>query len=886
MSLNIAEFNSPFRFSLAEDDSSTAEIKGKTAAAVRRPPGSGLLRSGIRPPSGTFTGIGIPTSVPRADTRMKAPSVPSSRVAVNLKSGESGVDGKVVLRKNSGQDTTIVKRNSGENLPSSGLATPRQRQPSKELQTMAEKLISYSGTRLQRPISVCSESDLRKSALKSEAQGKRRSVLPTNLRTMNSSSLQEIYRKDSNQGARKSTHRRTGSYDKNATVDNSSSLFSCKTSNTRQADEIEDGIVAVHKSKGLVRPRPRMSTKTLSSANSELGVRETLSDEPFQSTPVDKTRVMSTGEHHFASALSATMSGVFEDGCDIDVTDHGPSKESCRRDLHKTFTDDEHNRTYVVPTTQDAPCTDNGLKQNQLNVTMNRDDLPGNQLKANVTFDHPKMTTNEDGVSNKQPKANVTFEIDKGDEPSLHTDGSFDGSDGKSITSQEVQHINEGSASSKENLDKCQTGTLQIDATAGLDAILDGYCSDNFLVNESMPTLDGSFATSLTVDLVLSSPKSESDSQVLKARQSHDQNEVNGDDVTGDSQQQKSASKELKFDGMPHSEERLVTNDDVLATSLIDDSYDVVTSDEIAGCIEGVGNVICRDLAPTKNDSPKYVGEPEISGVSKDMKNEVIDSEEKSNSRENLDENDYKKGEACKKENEMHFVKESGDQEGTCSKGSTEENNFDGKDVSHRFQIPLPVRQSQSCEEKCTHGIEAKERNFSSLLSQTVENFLNCDCNSKSDPPANLPTPEGSVEAVIDALSSLTSNTSQMKIAPRRRSLVRRNTSPYVTSVPGLPTSGTSFRMPKEVSITETEDGNVIMDEGTYMHCQNDVRIIKTNLLRLKRVLQEVCLLIFFFFNHHQSLITTIMITSPIIIFTHQMSIINHCHHQSSRSSS
>ena len=50
----------------------------------------------------------------------------------------------------------------------------------------------------------------------------------------------------------------------------------------------------------------------------------------------------------------------------------------------------------------------------------------------------------------------------------------------------------------------------------------------------------------------------------------------------------------------------------------------------------------------------------------------------------------------------------------------------------------------------------------------------------------------------------------------------------------------TSFRPPRTMEARQCEEGVVSMDEAGYMTCMNDIKAVKTMLLKLKRELQEV----------------------------------------------
>ena len=50
----------------------------------------------------------------------------------------------------------------------------------------------------------------------------------------------------------------------------------------------------------------------------------------------------------------------------------------------------------------------------------------------------------------------------------------------------------------------------------------------------------------------------------------------------------------------------------------------------------------------------------------------------------------------------------------------------------------------------------------------------------------------------------------------------------------------TKFRVPKEPKCVETADGDILMDKTTFLHFMNEVKLVKTSLLKLKRTLVEV----------------------------------------------
>lgn len=66
----------------------------------------------------------------------------------------------------------------------------------------------------------------------------------------------------------------------------------------------------------------------------------------------------------------------------------------------------------------------------------------------------------------------------------------------------------------------------------------------------------------------------------------------------------------------------------------------------------------------------------------------------------------------------------------------------------------------------------------------------------------------------------------------RRNKVVRRNTFQAHDS--------SKFRAPKEMNVLETLEGNILMDNTSFLQFSNDTRAIKTMLLKLKRTLLEV----------------------------------------------
>ena len=793
---------------------------------------------------------------------MKPPTNPVAGQTLKSRAGGSipkTVDGKgFVARRNSGQETVIVKRNSKENLGS--IVTPRQRAPSKELQTMAEKLKLYSGKRTQRPASVASEAELRRSAVKPKD---RRSVNPTNLRTVNSSSLQDMRRKNSNHEASvsKVQHRRSISYDR-STKDRSS-LLSSKSEGNKVAKELGTQERDVPSKQGTVQSklRPRSSSKTFNSTTSEFGIHENLSGEPYQSTPVSKSAmdaiVPDGNGHPFDTALNAALSGVFEDAFAPSDGNENVTHVDCRRVLNETFDGKGHNRTFDTAPAKAATFT-----------TETCSSQPSVKSDAQPPLDGIACTKE---TFCKEPRFDATFEVETKDkvisESSMQTDESvsltvdskelarettklskLEDIESKDVERDRLDTPKDESSSLSMTIDSCKVITHQQLAGGGLEALIDGYHSDDMILNETMPTLDGSFALNVSIDVkgVMSSSPAIIAEEPLIHNVDRCSKEAAAEIIM---ERPKSASRELKFEGFPRDEGKSGLTDGVLATSVINDSYDVVTIEEASSSVE---------LSESAKTATSEVCDTKESSMKADIRVIISDSEKGRTSGDN----DASQVETESKPIEItHEVEMKTSADGPPptdgpppsdepTPPDTEETVRVGTvdlpssvDAPNRFQIPLP---SDKTEQEVEHTMPARSEDFSSLLSQTVEDLGICTGKktqaNTENMIVNLLTPEDSSDAVREILDSLSTNANQMKIAARKRSLVRRNTSPYMTSssMPTSTSSCTNFRIPRESSITETGDGNVIIEEGTYRHCQNDVRMIKTNLLRLKRVLQEV----------------------------------------------
>ena len=809
---------------------------------------------------------------------MKPPSNPVAGSTVSSKVGindSKAVNAKGFARRNSGQDATIVKRSSKENLRTSNIAQPRQRTPSVELQTMAEKFKSYFGKRLPRPASITSEVDLRRTAMKPKD---RRSLNPTNLRSVNSSSLQDISQKGSKGDSctRGVLHRRSSSYDRfNKDSRNLRLSASSDTSKDDQTAGSPSQGLPSGQTFGLTKPRPRSSCKTLSSTTSEFGIHDSVNGEPYQSTPVSKTAldnvVLDGNGHPFENALNATLSGVFEDGCVPSGEDKKATQLHCRRVLNETFDGMGHNETFNnFPAKNHTFTTDACAVQPPAKSAVGRNDTFCKEPRCNATFEMGGCDVGADDA----PLSGSSMGTDESINLTYHG-GAHASETAKlsKLTNLIVDEVgSNGDAPSDENgslslasIDSCKVTPIEHGGAKDLEELIYGYQSDDFLLNETMPTLDGSFAIDVTNNCeaaVASSPVKEegmmpsasqepyNKEQPHSHEKSHSQEQRNSTDedacvVAEDHvQRPKSASRELKFEGVTNYEEvpRAEESENcvVLATSLINDSYDVVTIEEASGSDEKseekkntTSEIIEDDELKAKQNPGDHglgvIGSDQVEAAS-GPEQLSLDTEKAIVTDERLLVDTKMADEASKKDE--------------CSLSNAPD----------KATIPLSINKTEpemSSENRPETGSEtipvtsAKEKDFSSLLSQTVED-LDITNETKTQANAesmivNLLTPEDSNEAVKEILDSLSSSTNQMKMASRRRSLVRRNTSPYMTSsMPGSLPSGTIFRIPRETSITETSDGNVIMDEAAYRHCQNDVRMIKTNLLRLKRVLQEV----------------------------------------------
>ncbi|XP_065053062.1 uncharacterized protein LOC135682206 isoform X1 [Rhopilema esculentum] len=807
--------------------SSPVASTASTTNVIRRPaPAGGVARSGIRPPSGAFSGSTSGAAIARAETKMKPPTnLPPRGSKQNLLKGNkeelrNSSSKGIAVRRGSAQETSKSKDGSTDTLKGPGVVTSRQKAPSRELQTMADKLISYSSKKLQRPLSMCSGSDL----LQPKNAGQkiaRKSIGGSNLRTGNSSSLQDLSRRlsSSNQDIPNSEARsRKGSM-----------TFSDKDTPMRKSksgsmNSLNAGVQGFSGQKGLVgkiaanvvprkisnelaKPRSRTSSKTLGSTTSDFGIGD-VTTVHYQSTPVNKyvgfeIQAAKRSEHPFDNAVNEDISAVFcDDNNDLKPSDLGFTNVAARRILNTTFDGGDKNRTFDAVDIQNSTYLKIEKSPNENatvinNITFSKDENPEvDEQKVNSLLDSNLSTESQ---TRTQDALNVeeNVVVSKPDSPP-----STCAKISKVASNSPDKTLDLGSAESKPVFRRSDKK----------EPDLDGYCSDNFLMNESMPHLDDSLLMNITdePDAAMSSSPLDSNEKKLfssKGNQNFSKTEPHNVPLP------KTASRSLEFsEPIESSIEKNDDAADVLATSLVNDSYDVIKLEDAT--------------APGDNSMPgTRDGNKEVVSERKTKEIEKYAHDTKDTSEDGP-------VDICEQNRKETVV----DNDNPPSADIDEERK---PLAANRFQIPVPDHDLQENEMKSQQvDAENVDQRFLSLLSQTVETFLGDTIGNDNtvNNHGGLITPIDSVESKHIGVSSLPP--SQMKIAARRRSLIRRNTSPYATSSDSL-SLGTSFRIPREASIAEMEDGNVMIDEATFRHCQNDVRIMKTNLLRLKRLLTE-----------------------------------------------
>lgn len=770
---------------------------------------------------------------------MKPPSHPVSRAGIIRVNGQdsSVTGGKgIVSRRSSKPEISISLPNGKPGLKTPGTGASLLKTPSKDLRNMAEKLRTYSGKRSQRPKSMSSAAGLMESGNKTQERGTRRSLLPGDLRGSNSSSLQDISRGDSSSAQNdlkgETPRRRSGSLSSKKDIPlsrvksrSTNSLSSAKDSaigsscsgmltadgKSRVSSSTSSLANATERKKtqgtnannfAIPRkvltgfPRPRSKSKTSSSASSEFGMSSSLISGPCQSTPVhDSAEIGSSGanqlKHSFSCAVNENISAVFVDG-PTPQNQNGTFVVK-RRVLNETFDEPERNEMMLDETvTCDDAMTHNALlndtqvehapvnswsKLPQIDTTFNQNETQS--LDANETQD----------ISTKEPKSQDYPQSTVNRTKLISTDrSSFQDTE----NTQDIVNFN-SDISSEEPVNPEPKPALPkaIDAVYVKDNNhLDGYCSDDFIMNETMPRVDGSLTMNMTDDAVDMNftPLVETSEGIEKEGNKG----IAATSTHVKASQPKSALRSLDFKGNKKGDISQQQGD-VLATSLINDSYDIVTVEEASESDEGAG--LSSGKLET-SESPRHeksevknaadVGETQIvesqlvrqncirrrrtsSPINIAHKGDAAVSQAVDGGKDSLSSRDVPNGEVMEIEDTKSNIAASNEK----PSDTTAPNKFQ---IKHEL---LRCKDETITDLRSQNESSNLQRSFSSLLSQTVET------------------------CVADS-------------------------------------GGTSFRIPREASISEMGDGNVMIDEATFRHYQNDVRIIKTNLLKLKRALHEV----------------------------------------------
>eukprot|EP00794_Sanderia_malayensis_P017785 gene17785-19561_t len=440
-------------------------------------------------------------------------------------------------------------------------------------------------------------------------------------------------------------------------------------------------------------------------------------------------------------------------------------------------------------------------------------------------------------------------------------------------------------------------------------------CTDEFLENEAMVLLDDSFLARSADDSSNSTPQSSKD-RMENGKESNsnangvaasnacetggyivltdnvkDANEKSGpavEDTQEDERllQGQTSSRCLQFNDVtsPINEQHEAdgNQDEVLGVSLIDDSYDLITCDDVKGCFnvtdykmmnkrgdESAVSTASSDIVSTVTSTASFVTNTTNASSIGEIAAVVTYEIGKTSGGDDIEFDAAKKNKISCDEEDLNGVAElecgGGGSQNAVAKTAVdgvEDNCRSKEDISQTNSIG-ESKQSGDSDVNITlinNGEKLKEE--VDIESIDTNNELKPEF-SHSNPAANSHNNNATADnanlsaAAIKEFSSLLSQAieagdsfpvvqssatkEQMKATTRRRSLVRRNTSPYFSmSMPSSFSAGPNFRMPKEAAISETEDGSVIMDESTFRYCQNETKLIKTNLLRLKRILQEV----------------------------------------------
>ena len=814
----------------------------------------------------------------------------------NSNANDQSINDKSTVKKDG--KIEIARRGSKENLKSdqqgavqrrkSGSASPQQKAPSRELQNMATKLRTYTGKRPPRPVSYCPGTKLTEPTARTSEISTRRSGIPGgNIRS--SASMQNLAKKEPQElktGFNANKLALSKSKSSNSLWVNNETFVEIdidtlnrdpvqESSATGPRKQLQGSSVTARKpASGLVFPRSKSSSsKTTNSCSSEFGTSSVQLGAPYQSTPL---RSLSTDNDDLGRRplvggdddYYASISGVFDyEGPVHENQTFKKIPENGNFAANKTFdgADAQGNPQFLPDAKSRRVCNDTFTTEPDVQAELGANDGDFVRNKINETFDKGSTTFTQSptGGTKKKYALNATEVVSETEalnatealnrtealietdvlnttrvlssrEPrpecsSLVCDVSASPVNASTAHDKSFEKIANDTISlgtrPSSNLSK-ETRADKVDINTENDHSK-SYCSADFLENESMPRLDTSYTINLSGNYSkLASLVETSETQINQGKNhviKSDSNLIGGEAINEhdgecpDDSNPRSVSRSLDFAGIAEdgsSKARALENE-ALEANLANNSYDFVTYEEVLGTKDDRLNLLedslindssVKKLGATVCMSPRDLDLVDISNSPVERPNSV----------------------PCKLT-------------GSSPGALTEQDGNTGAEPVNKDDTSLSSRSVEHDKENKNidpgfSGLTDStidQNGFSSLLSMNLEKF---------DKKSEVSLLENTL-VVLNA-----SNPPQnMKIAARRRSLVRRNTSPYNTSL--LPVSvspGPNFRMPKETSITETEDGNVVMDESTYRQCKNDVRVMKTNILRLKRCLQQVSAVCYF----------------------------------------
>ncbi len=311
-----------------------------------------------------------------------------------------------------------------------------------------------------------------------------------------------------------------------------------------------------------------------------------------------------------------------------------------------------------------------------------------------------------------------------------------------------------------------------------------------------------------------------------------------------DDTQRKSSSRCLKFDEIIQNNDNLdnkmeMLEDEVLSMSLVDGSYDLITLESMCAVADDKKSKSSRSESESSNKEVLLSFEAGKKSRSDDTQFNAAKKHRISRDEEIVDKELPERSETLQNDG-MNSVVNSELNKDNCASNKT--SNLSNRDNDQSDETD--INQTLMNEPKMNADVKLENiKNDEDLNIDPSDSNSNTRHNNRANPCGAAAKDFSSLlSQTIEANDSLPAlQNIGLKATTRRRSLVRRNTSPYFTSsLPNSLSPGPNFRMPKESTISETEDGSVIMDESSFRYYQNETKSMKTYLLRLKRILQEV----------------------------------------------